>query len=264
VLGGRPPVVTTLHGTDVTLLAGDPSFADVVRFSMERSDALTAVSEALRRETEAWLQGSRPVETVYNFIDPEAYRRLDPPPLPPGGEPVLIHISNFRPVKRVPLVVEIFARVHARRPCRLWLVGDGPDSAEARQQAARLGVLERVVFWGKQESVVPLLSAADVLLLPSRQESFGLAALEAMACEVPVVATRVGGVPEVVADGETGLLFDPDDVEGMVAGCLRLLGDPELRRAMGAAGRRRAVEQFAAERIVPRYEAIYRRLAGKG
>lgn len=259
ILGGWPPVLTTLHGTDITLLGSDPSFFDVIRFSMERSDALTAVSDALRDETVQAFRLERPVETVYNFIDPDLRCRVPGVPRE-SPEPVLIHVSNFRPVKRVPLVVEIFARVNAEHPARLWLVGDGPDSAEAHRRAERLGVADRVVFWGMQQRVEPLLSAADVLLLPSTHESFGLAALEAMACEVPVVATSVGGVPEVVVHGVTGLLYEPDDLDGMVEGCLRLLADADLRRVMGRAGRERAAAEFAADRIVPQYEAIYRRL----
>lgn len=264
ILGGRPALVTTLHGTDVTLLGTEPSFYDVIRFALDRSDALTAVSRWLREETERLFAPRLEVEVVHNFIDPGVYRRVEPSARcrSRGDGPVLIHISNFRPVKRVPAVLDIFARVHARRPAWLWLVGDGPDSAEVHRRAAALGLADRVVFWGKQSSVVPLLSASDVLLLPSRLEAFGLAALEAMACEVPVVGSRVGGLPEVVEDGVTGFLQDPEDLDGMAESCLRLLEDPGLHRTMAQAARERAVSLFAAERVIPRYEEIYYRLAG--
>ncbi|MFO7245815.1 MAG: N-acetyl-alpha-D-glucosaminyl L-malate synthase BshA [Bacillota bacterium] len=262
MLGGRLPLVTTLHGTDITLLGADPSFYDVIEYSMNESDALTAVSDALRRETMQRFRLRRPVELVYNFVDPEIYsphaRRRCPAPRP-ADRAVVVHVSNFRAVKRVPLVVEVFARAAADLDAELWLVGDGPDSAEARRRAAVLGVGERVRFWGQQDNPAAWIASGDVMLLPSAQEAFGLAALEAMACGLPVVASRVGGLPEVVSDGETGLLFDPDDVQGMVAGLRSLLLDPARRRTLGEAGRRRAVKQFACRHVVPRYEEIYRR-----
>lgn len=263
MLGGRLPLVTTLHGTDITLLGADPSFYDVIEFSMNESDALTAVSDALRRETLQRFHLNRAVERVYNFIDPEAYSPAAQAACPVQRRPgraVVVHVSNFRPVKRVPLAVEIFARAAHDLDAELWLVGDGPDSSEARRRAAALGVGDRVHFWGKQENPAAWIASADVMLLPSAQESFGLAALEAMACGLPVIACRVGGLPEVVIEGETGLLFDPDDVGAMVGGLRALLVDPARRRALGQAGRRRAVEDFAGERVVPQYEEIYRRV----
>ncbi|HEX6987854.1 MAG TPA: N-acetyl-alpha-D-glucosaminyl L-malate synthase BshA [Bacillota bacterium] len=263
MLGGRLPLVTTLHGTDITLLGADPSFYDVIEFSMNESDALTAVSDALSRETRRRFNLRRPVERVYNFIDPQIYNpaaRTQCPALLPPARQVVVHVSNFRPVKRVPLAVEIFARAARELDAELWLVGDGPDSSEARRRAAALGVDDRVRFWGKQENPAAWIASADVMLLPSSHESFGLAALEAMACGVPVLACRVGGLPEVVKDGETGLLFDVDDADAMVAGLRRLLADGTLRRTLGEAGRRRAVQQFACERVVPQYEAIYQRV----
>lgn len=264
MLGNKLPLITTLHGTDITLLGDDPSFYDVIEFSMNQSDILTAVSGSLRRETEQRFRLQVPIETIYNFVNPAVYH--------PGAgkecrkytvsreKKIVIHVSNFRAVKRVPLVVEIFARAAGNLDgAELWLVGDGPDSGEARRQAVRWGVDGRVRFWGKQERPEQWIACADVMLLPSRQESFGLVALEAMACGVPVVATRTGGLPEVVIHGETGLLHDVDDVEGMAASVRKILMDPALRRRMGDAGRRRAMENFSSEQIVPLYEDLYHR-----
>ncbi|HEY8450417.1 MAG TPA: N-acetyl-alpha-D-glucosaminyl L-malate synthase BshA, partial [Bacillota bacterium] len=259
------PLVTTLHGTDITLLGVDPSFYDVIEFSMNHSDSLTTVSEALRQETLRRFRVTAPIQTIYNFVDPATYHpeagRDCRGAQAREGRTVVVHVSNFRPVKRVPLAVEIFARAAADRPeVELWLVGDGPDSAEARRRAAALGVADRVRFWGKQEHPVGWIACADLMLLPSQHEAFGLAALEAMACGVPVVATRVGGLPEVVT-ADCGFLLDVDDVSGMVQAIRRLLEDPALRRRLGAAGRRRAVTKFSATRIVPQYEALYRRVS---
>lgn len=272
----RPAVVTTLHGTDVTLVGNDPSFAELTAYSINASDGVTAVSEALRRRTVETFRPKVDVQVIPNFIDPADYpdrgtarsspcRRC----LAPHDELVVIHISNFRPVKRAELVVRVWAGAgQAVKRTRLILVGDGPDLPRARREAARLGVADRVVCLGRQERVEELLLCSDVLLLPSLEESFGLAALEAMAAGTPVVATRVGGLPEVVGDNEGGLLFEPDDVEGMTAGLRRLLEDDELRARLGAGGRERAFRLFASGIIVPRYENYYRavldRLSGRG
>lgn len=264
MLQGTLPLVTTLHGTDITLLGSDPSFFDVIRFSINQSDAVTAVSETLRRDTLAKFDVRPPIECIYNFVDPQPYAE---PALQPyflrrrmRTTRVVIHISNFRQVKRVPLVVELFARATQSLPAVLWLVGDGPDAGEAHRTAVRFGVAERVKFWGKQDNPIPLLAQADVMVLPSTHESFGLAALEAMACGVPVLATDVGGVHEVVEHGKQGYLFPPD-AHAAMADCLRaLLEDPALRQRLGEAGRERAMTRFSGDRIVPRYEAIYRRV----
>ncbi len=262
--GGRPRVLTTLHGTDITLVGSQPSFADIVAFSINRSDGVTAVSEALRRQTLETFAVEKDIHVIYNFVDPDEFRRRPDQALlnrfAPGGERVLIHVSNFRPTKRVDRVVEIFARVARRVPAVLLMVGDGPDLGLARRLGHEHGLAERLFFLGKQDQVVPLLSIADVLLLPSAHESFGLVALEAMACEVPVVASRLGGLPELVADGQCGYLVPQDDLEAMAERAVALLQDADLRRSMGRAGRQRAVEHFNAERVVAQYEDLYRSL----
>jgi N-acetyl-alpha-D-glucosaminyl L-malate synthase BshA len=260
------PIVTTLHGTDVTLVGNDPNYLETTRWGVLQSDAVTAVSESLRRATVEQLGISNDIEVVPNFIDPARYeqarngpgaRRWSRP-----GERLLLHISNFRPVKRVMDVIGIFERVMRRVPSRLVLVGDGPDRGKVEQYCREHHICGAITFIGSLPLIEEVLVGADVFLLPSESESFGLAALEAMSCEVPVVATNAGGLPEVVVDGETGFLCPVGDVEAMAAATLRLLSDEDLRRRCGAAGRRRAVEQFRQDVIVPRYRAIYQRVTG--
>jgi N-acetyl-alpha-D-glucosaminyl L-malate synthase BshA len=265
--GGRngvPRVITTLHGTDITLLGADRSYSETVAFCIQQSDGVTAVSDSLRADTYRELGVTRDIRVIPNFLDCAVNKRRDVKPLraqlAPAGEKVLIHISNFRPVKRVSSVVDVFARVRRQIPARLILVGDGPDLPEASRLARSLGVADDVQVVGEQDSVVPLLSAADVFLLPSAQESFGLAALEAMACEVPVVASCVGGLPELVADGVSGFLHAPDDLDGMAGSTLRLLTDDELHRRMAEASRNLARERYCDSKIVPLYEAYYREI----
>ncbi len=258
-----PRIVTTLHGTDITLVGQHPSFHSITRFSILRSDGLTAVSQYLRDETvrNFGVPGDR-IRVIPNFIDTDRYRRGGSPchrqTLAPAGERILMHVSNFRAVKRVEDVVRVFAGVRARTPARLVLVGDGPERPRALQMAEVLGVADGVLFLGKHSSVEELLACADLFLLPSESESFGLAALEAMACGVPVVASRVGGLPEVVEDGESGFLFPVGDVEAMVDGALEILGSEARWNGMSRSGRRIAEERFSARRIVPAYEAFYR------
>jgi N-acetyl-alpha-D-glucosaminyl L-malate synthase BshA len=259
--GRRPvPVVTTLHGTDITLVGSDRSYLSVTRFAIAESDGVTAISEYLSRET-CQLFGLPDVRVIPNFVDVEFYRRRELPELrarlAPEGEKLLVHVSNFRPVKRVTDCVEIFARVAPHVKSRLVLVGDGPDAAAAAALAERLGVASDVVFAGKQPNIADYLSVANVLLLPSETESFGLAALEAMSCEVPVVASRVGGLPEVVEEGETGFLRDVGDVDRMSEAALEVLSDERRAREMGRAGRRLATDRFTTERIIPQYLAYY-------
>jgi N-acetyl-alpha-D-glucosaminyl L-malate synthase BshA len=260
-----PRVVTTLHGTDITLVGSDHSYAETVAFSIEQSDGVTAVSESLKADTYASLAVEREIAVIPNFLECSVYRRMPQPPLrahycPAGAEKVIAHISNFRPVKRPRAVVEVFARIAAEVPSRLLLIGDGPELAPALEEARRLGVSRCVEALGEQDQVLPLLSIADLFLLPSEQESFGLSALEAMACEVPVVASRVGGLHEVVEHGVTGFLHPPDDLAGMAASGVRLLTDPDLHRSFAAAGRRVVVTRFCADRVVPMYEQFYRDL----
>ncbi len=268
--GRAPKVVTTLHGTDITLTGKHPSLHSITRFSIQKSDGITAVSRFLRDETEAsfGVNGGR-IQVIPNFIDTQRYRRDRKPchraTLAPGGEKILMHISNLRPVKRVEEVIRVFAGVRSEGEARLVMVGDGPDRPRAQALADALGVADDVLFLGKHTPVEELLACADLFLLPSESESFGLAALEAMACGTPVVATRVGGVPEVVVDGETGFLHDLDDTEGMAASACRLLGDDGLWSRFSEAGQRVAREEFSAARIVPVYESFYETvLAGGG
>jgi N-acetyl-alpha-D-glucosaminyl L-malate synthase BshA len=261
----RPlPIIVTLHGTDVTVLGRQPAVASVLRFALMDCEALTAVSTDLARQAERTLGVAAP-DVIPGFIDVEACRRRVVPPesrrrFASDAEPLLLHLSNFRPVKRSGDVVEVLARVAARRPCRLLLVGSGPDLPDCLERAQRLGVEDRVQALGFREDVVELLSMADVLLVPSALEAFGLAALEAMGCGLPVVASRVGGLPELLGEGVSGLLCPPGDVEAMAAATLSLLEDPALARRLGDGGRARAETLFAAPLIVERYLAQYRRL----
>ena len=260
-----PKVVTTLHGTDITLVGSDHSYAETVAFSIERSDGVTAVSESLRADTCRALGIKRHIEVIPNFLDCKRYRRTDSPALrqrycQDESEKLVIHMSNFRPVKRVEAVIDVFNRIAATVPARLLLVGDGPDLNKAIDRAEQLGIGGRVEALGEQDQVVPLLSISDLFLLPSQQESFGLAALEAMACGVPVVASSVGGLSEVIDHGRTGFLHGVDDLDGMAASGIQVLSEPELHAAVAASGRRTVTERFCADLIVPRYEKFYTEL----
>ena len=258
-----PRMVTTLHGTDITLVGSAPSYAHVVAFSIEQSHGVTAVSSSLRSDTIAALGISREIRVIPNFLDCAVYRRRPVPTLRErlragGVEHVVVHASNFRPVKRVGAVVEIFRLMRERMPARLVLIGDGPDRDAVARRVIEAGLQEVVEFAGEQHDLVPWLSAADLFLLPSEQESFGLAALEAMACEVAVVASRVGGLPEIIDDGHTGYLCAPDDIEGMAQRGMALLADADLRTRIGRAAAARVQERFCADLIVPQYEQCYR------
>ena len=262
-----PKVVTTLHGTDITLVGNDASYSQIVAFSIEQSDAVTAVSESLRAATREEVGVGRDITVIPNFLDCAVHRRTTAPGLRQrfdGGDPstrIVIHISNFRPVKRIGAVVQIFDRIRRRVPSRLLLVGDGPDLPTAHRMAQELGIAGLVHAAGAQHDVLPLLSIADVFLLPSAQESFGLAALEAMACEVPVVASNVGGLPEVIENRVTGFLHAPDDLDGMATSAVAVLTDCDLHRTVARLARRRVREQFCEERVVPMYEDLYRTVA---
>ena len=265
--GEAPAVVTTLHGTDITVVGADPSYSEIVTFSIEQSDAVTAVSESLRRSTTTELGVSRPIEVIPNFLDCAAYERLDVPDLRrryTGGDTatrVVVHVSNFRPVKRIDSVIEVFGRIAAAVPAVLLLIGDGPDTALARRMAQQLDLEPRVRFLGAQENLVPLLSIADLFLLPSAQESFGLAAAEAMACGVPVVASNAGGLPEVIDHAVTGYLHPVGAVDAMAESAIAVLRDDALHRRVGMEAARRVRERFCTERVVPMYEALYARLS---
>lgn len=259
--GRAPRVITTLHGTDITLLGGDPSYKETVAFCIQQSDGVTAVSESLRADTYRELGVTCDIRVIPNFLDCELYRRRDVPGirerLAPHGQKVLIHVSNFRPVKRACAVVEVFAKVRQRVPATLVMVGDGPETNDAMKLARKLKVSDHVQFLGMQEQLVPLLSVADAFLLPSAQESFGLAALEAMSCGVPVIASRVGGLPEVITDGVSGFLHPPDDLSGMADSAVRLLSDDAARDRMAKAARRTVRERFCVSLVVPMYEQYY-------
>jgi len=265
---GRPAprVVTTLHGTDITVIGADPSYSEIVAFSIDQSDGVTTVSESLRAATCADLAVHKPIEVIPNFLDFNDYRRVDVPDLrrryagDDDSTRIVMHMSNFRPVKRIDSVVEVFARIAASMPAVLLLAGDGPEMATARRVARQLDVTSRVHCLGPQENVLPLLSIADLFLLPSEQESFGLAALEAMACLVPVVASNAGGLPEVIENGVSGFLHPIGDVEAMASSGIRVLRDPALRARITDAAVRRVRERFCVDRIVPMYEAHYHRV----
>jgi len=260
-------IVTTLHGTDITLVGQDPSYRSITEFSIQRSDGLTAVSEYLRRETiEAFHVPEEKVRVIPNFVDLARYDRNAYPchraKLGLEGEKLITHISNFRPVKRLDDVVRIFARIARAMPARLLLVGDGPDRGRAEARAAEEGVSGQVLFLGKQASVAELLACSDLFLLPSESEAFGLVALEAMSCGVPVVATRIGGLPEVVSSDDVGYLGAVGDVDGMAQAGIAFLSDPARWRRASAAARDGAV-RFSADRIVPRYEAFYQEVLSR-
>jgi N-acetyl-alpha-D-glucosaminyl L-malate synthase BshA len=260
-----PRVVTTLHGTDITLVGNDESYREIVAFSIERSDAVTAVSQSLRTSTHDELGVTREIDVIPNFLDVRIHRRQQVPELRErftGGDPtvkIVTHVSNFRPVKRIDAVVSIFDRIRRAVPARLLLVGDGPEVATAWRLARQLGIARLIDAVGAQEEIVPLLSISDVFLLPSAQESFGLAGLEAMACEVPVVASRVGGIPEVIEDGVNGFLHEPTSLDDMAASAIAILTDGDRHRVLAAAACRRVREHFSDDRVVPMYEACYRR-----
>jgi N-acetyl-alpha-D-glucosaminyl L-malate synthase BshA len=259
----RLPVITTLHGTDITLVGADRSYLPITRYGIVQSDGVTCISHYLKQATIETFHFDQ-LEVIPNFICGTDYRRHEVPDLrqqlSPEGLPLLAHVSNFRPVKRPVDCIEIMARVLKRSPARLVMVGDGSERQNAEHRARCLGIHESCVFVGKQPNIVDYLSAADVLLLPSEQESFGLAALEAMACEVPVVASRVGGIPEVVTDGETGFLSAVGDVEKMSADAARLVEDETLRREMGARARESALSRYSTDLVIPQYLNFYERI----
>jgi N-acetyl-alpha-D-glucosaminyl L-malate synthase BshA len=261
-------VVTTLHGTDITLVGQDPSFWSITRFSVEQSDGVTAVSEYLRQETHRAFECDKlDIRVVPNFVDPEIYKpgRDDCHlrALAPHGEKIVMHISNFRKVKRVDDVVRIFAEIRREVESRLVFIGDGPERAAATELAGSLGVLDDIVFLGKLESVAELISCADLFLLPSEQESFGLVALEALASGVPVIGTGGSGLAEVVDDGVTGFLHPVGAVEEMASSGIELLKDRDMWRTFGQAARLAAVERFSADLVVPMYERFYEEVLGR-
>jgi N-acetyl-alpha-D-glucosaminyl L-malate synthase BshA len=260
------PFITTLHGTDITLVGLDRSYLGITRFGIDESDGVTAISSYLKDRTREAFGVTREIEVVRNFVNCDVYMRNPShvermrPRFAAPNERLLVHLSNFRPVKRVIDVVEIFARVAREIPARLMLIGDGPERSAAEHLAMRHGIADRIHFLGKQDNVHDLLPLADLMLMPSEMESFGLAALEAMACRVPSISTNVGGVPELIDDGVNGLLFDVGDVEAMAAAAVDLLRDTERLEHMSTAGRRTAQDHFCASRIIPHYESYYQQV----
>ena len=263
----RVPFITTLHGTDITLVGADRSFLPITKFSIEKSDAVTAVSDYLRRETEEVFAVGNDVRVIKNFVNCELYHpdneKKGASEYAPAGEKLLIHLSNFRPVKRVLDCVRILAEVLRHSPAHLLMVGDGPERGPAEYLARELKVDRHITFLGKQNHVERLIRLAHVLLMPSDLESFGLVALEAMACGVVPIATRVGGVPELITEGEDGFLEKVGDIETMAARVTTLLTDDDLHYRMAKAGRWNAAEHYCPDKIIPKYEQCYREVVQK-
>lgn len=261
---GKTRVMTTLHGTDVTLVGAEPTFMSTTRHAIQHSDAVTAVSQFLADQTRDTFKVERPIQVIHNFVDTVRFQRVADPTIRSRfahpDEALLVHVSNFRPVKRVEDVIEVFARVSSEIPARLLMVGDGPERSRAFELAQQLGVIGRVHFLGSFPDVQNVLGIADLFLLPSSNESFGLAALEAMSCEVPVVASRAGGIPEVVDDGVTGRLAAVGDVDGMAHAALEILRHADTYRQMSKAARQVALERFHPKLIIPQYLEAYRTL----
>jgi N-acetyl-alpha-D-glucosaminyl L-malate synthase BshA len=264
--GRRLPFVTTLHGTDITLVGLDRSYLPITRYSIQQSDGVTAISNYLRDRTQRVFDVKNHIEVIYNSVncdvycrDPEAVVKMRPE-YAPNNERILVHLSNFRPVKRLTDVIEIFDRVHKQMPSKLLLIGDGPDRSVAEWLAVQKGIHDDVLFLGKQDQIQDKVMVADIMLMPSELESFGLAALEAMACEVVPIATRAGGVPEVIDHGKTGFLADVGDVETMARYAIELLNDEKRLREMGKQARKVASERFCSTKIVKQYEDFYRRV----
>jgi len=257
----RLPFITTLHGTDITLVGSNRSYLPITKFSIEQSDGVTAISKYLLDQTVREFDIKRPIEVIPNFVNCDLYVRR--PNLEqrakwaPGGEPILMHLSNFRPVKRITDTVEIFAQVRAKMPAKLVLIGDGPDRGAAEYLVRKKKLQKDVHFLGKQDQVYRLLSDADLFLLPSQLESFGLAALEAMACEVPVIATNVGGIPEVIEHGVDGYLIQPGEVATAAKYAIDLLSSADRGREMGQLARINAKRKFCANDVIPSYERYY-------
>ncbi|MFY4776004.1 N-acetyl-alpha-D-glucosaminyl L-malate synthase BshA [Metabacillus sp. RGM 3146] len=262
MVGDHLKVVTTLHGTDITVLANDPSLTDLIKFGIESSDKVTAVSHSLVQQTYDLLKPDKKIETVYNFIDETIYHKKEVQHLKKAygiedQEKVLIHVSNFRKVKRVPDVLKAFHKILQKMPAKLLLVGDGPQMTKVCGLADELGIRENVLFLGKQENMEELYSISDLQLLLSEKESFGLVLLEAIACGVPSIGTRIGGIPEVILDGETGYLCEVGDIEAVAEKSLRLLSDSELHQRFVDSGLARTREIFHSDKIVAQYEKIY-------
>lgn len=260
--GKRFQLVTTLHGTDITLVGTDPGFFRLTKYAMESSDAVTSVSHWLTEETQRAFKLDAPIRTIHNFVNLEKFanRKIERCNLAENGEKIVMHISNFRPVKRVTDVVRAFKKISDRVPARLIMVGDGPERLSAVGVARQLGITDRIKYLGNNESIEMILPCADLVFQPSEHESFGLVALEAMACHVPVLGTDSGGVREVVVNGQTGYLCEVGDIETMAARAIEVLTNEQLAKDMGMRGRKHAEQHFARDPIVDQYEGLYREL----
>jgi N-acetyl-alpha-D-glucosaminyl L-malate synthase BshA len=260
------PTVTTLHGTDITLVGKNPVYAPVVTFAINKSDGVTAVSESLKQDTYENFLIHKDIKVIYNFIDFERFKKTNQEhfkkAVAPQGEKVLIHVSNFRKVKRVEDVVHIFEKVVKKIPAKLLLVGDGPERQNVEMLCRQLGLCDSIRFLGKQDAVEELLAIADLFIMPSASESFGLSALEAMACEVPVISSNAGGLPEVNINGVTGFLSNIGDVDDMAKNALLILENPEMHQKFSAAALANA-EKYSMENILPHYEAYYEEVIRK-
>ena len=258
--GRYVPVITTLHGTDITLVGSDKSFAPVVEFSINKSDGVTAVSESLKQDTLGKFNIKNDIKVIHNFIDFDRFKKVNKDhfkkAIAPDGEKILTHTSNFRKVKRVEDVIQIFKRVHKKIPCKLLLIGDGPERANLERLCREIGLCSEIRFLGKQDAVEELLAVSDLFIMPSAKESFGLAALEAMAVEVPVISSNVGGIPEVNIHGKTGFLSDVGNVDEMSANAILLLSNEDKLKEFKANALAQA-QNFAIESILPEYENYY-------
>ncbi|MGZ8781207.1 MAG: N-acetyl-alpha-D-glucosaminyl L-malate synthase BshA [Thermoanaerobaculia bacterium] len=260
ILQSNLKVITTLHGTDITLVGRDESYLPITKFGIEVSDGVTAVSHWLKEETAKNFHTDKAIEVIPNFVDPARFRRTSRSIFAGPGEKLVCHVSNFRPVKRVMDVVETFRRIAEKVPSKLLMLGDGPERSRAEAFARDHDLRERIIFLGHVPNLEEVLGACDLFLLPSTAESFGMAALEAMTSEVPVIATRAGGLPEVVDDGVSGYLLPVGDVEGMAERGIEILSDDDLRQRMGKRARELAVERFDEQKIVPLYREMYSRV----
>ena len=254
-------VITTLHGTDITLIGSDKSFFQITKFSIEESQGITAVSESLKRDTMSTFGIKNDIRVIPNFVNTHRFNRkesrCDMKDIVTDDEKIILHVSNFRPVKRIADIIRMFVKVKPKIKSKLLLVGEGPERIPAQELAQDLGLRDSVVFLGQQEGVDNILSCADLYLLPSEQESFGLSALEAMSCEVPVIGTNVGGLPELIKHGETGYITEVGDVDKMALHAVDLLTDDTLRKTIGRQARQRVLDNFAEESVVPQYESYY-------
>lgn len=257
-------VVTTLHGTDITLVGRDASYLPITKFGVEVSDGVTAVSEWLKQETTRNLSTTKEIEVIPNFVDPDRFKHYKGSAFchmfGPPNDKLITHVSNFRPVKRIMDVIEVFERVTRKVPSRLIMVGDGPDRSRAEAYCRDRRLRDRVFFLGNVPNLEEVVGSSDLFLLPSESESFGMAALEALASEVPVIATNAGGLPEVVIEGETGYLLPIGDVDGMAERAIEILSDDARRKKMGAQGRESAIERFDFRKVVPHYREYYERV----